>query len=336
LDVRFIECARFARGIVDGEYVSALKVSRPSAIYGATLFLWTQLVAAWAITIWGPLWLLWLPFLIHAGATQGMLLWVHEASHFTLFAERRRNDIWCDIFFAGPIGMSVAAYRAKHMTHHAHLGTDKDEDRHPYAQPIKGARALVALLAKVLTGYYGVRLALEKYIGGVKRAENYQGASPKWLAPLITIAFNLALLSLCVSVGRWYVYFIVWVYPIIAVAIALNVVRTIAEHQPEDFPQFANGSEHAMRPIVRTTIPNLFEKWLMYQANFNYHIEHHLFPTVPQHNLHKLHAKLAGGGFYKEFPECLQRSGVARFVSLMRNRKNDDFSEAVNEATERS
>jgi hypothetical protein len=37
-----------------------------------------------------------------------------------------------------------------------------------------------------------------------------------------------------VAAGRWYLYFLLWAYPIIAVAIALNIVRTIAEHQPED------------------------------------------------------------------------------------------------------
>ena len=50
-----------------------------------------------------------------------------------------------------------------------------------------------------------------------------------------------------------YLYFVLWAYPILAVAITLNIVRTIAEHEPEDYPRFENG-EVAMRPVARTTV----------------------------------------------------------------------------------
>jgi fatty acid desaturase len=135
-----------------------------------------------------------------------------------------------------------------------------------------------------------------------------------------------------VLAGRWYLYFVLWAYPIVGVAVALNIVRSVAEHQPEDFPRFRDGLETAMRPVARTTVPNWFEKWMLYQANFNYHVEHHIFPTVPRHNLGKLHRHLVIKGFYRQFPNSLQSSGFAKFWQLARNRKYDDFSDAVEDA----
>ncbi|MGO7755651.1 fatty acid desaturase, partial [Rhizobium ruizarguesonis] len=80
------------------------------------------------------------------------------------------NDIWCDMFFAAPVGMSVAAYRLRHISHHAHLGTEKDADGYPYREPIKGFRALAWVMVKALSGGMGVCLAADKYGGSARKA----------------------------------------------------------------------------------------------------------------------------------------------------------------------
>jgi fatty acid desaturase len=82
------------------------------------------------------------------------------------------------------------------------------------------------------------------------------------------------------------------------------MVRTCAEHQPEDFP----AADLDKPPIVRTTLPSVLEKWLIYGINFNYHLEHHLWPHVPFFNLPKLHAHLAERGFYEQRPDLLQHT----------------------------
>jgi fatty acid desaturase len=316
--------------MVDPALVASLKRPRPSAVYSATALIWLQIVLSWSLALFGPLWLAWIPFIVHCAVTQGMLLWVHEASHFHLLSGRRSNDVWCDIFFAGPIGMSAASYRLRHLSHHAHLGTAQDADSYPYRQSIKGAPALAWVLIKTLSGFMGLWLAVEKYGLSARRAAG-AAVSPRWLAPVVTAVFNLALLGACVATGRWYLYFVLWVYPILAVAITLNIVRTIAEHQPQDYPRIENG-EVTMVAMARTTVPNRFEKWLMYQASFNYHVEHHLFPAIPQHNLVHLHRHLLAKGFYERFPGCVQRSGFAKFIQLSRNRTHDDFTDPVEDA----
>jgi fatty acid desaturase len=330
VDPKYADCVAAARGLIDQEFIASLKKPRPGAVALATALIWLQMVLIWTLALFGPLWLLWLPFLAICALTQGMLLWMHEASHSSFCLDRRANDIWCDVFFAGPIGVSVAAYRARHLTHHAHLGTKNDEDSYPYRITVRGFSALTMVIVRTLTGMMGIWLAKDKYLNGASlKTETTSEGSPRWVAPAVTLVFNFSLLGLCVWSGRWYVFFLLWVYPIVAVSILLNIIRTIAEHQPQDFPRYEDASEAAMRPVVRTTIPNWFEKWMMYQANFNYHLEHHMFPGIPQHNLRKLHLRLREGGFYRQFPASLQTSGFAKFWRLTRNIENQDFSDAL-------
>jgi fatty acid desaturase len=331
MDPRYAELARAAHPLVDKSFLADLKQKRPAAVVVATALIWLQLVLAWTLALFGPLWLLFVPFLVSCALAQAMLLWVHEASHFSLFDSRRANDIWCDVFFAGPIGITVAAYRVRHSSHHAELGTGNDLDGYPYHIEVRGGRALMMIMGRSLSGLIGLWLARTKYIGSSQELPATP-VSSRWIGPLTTVIFNAVLALLCILAGRWYLYFVLWAYPIVAVAVALNIVRSVAEHQPEDFPRYRDGVELAMRPVARTTVPNWFEKWLLYQANFNYHVEHHIFPTVPRHNLGRLHQHLFAQGFYRQFPDSLQSSGFVKFWQLARNKKYDDFSDAVEDA----
>jgi fatty acid desaturase len=333
MDPKYSELARAAHLLADKSFLADLKEKRPEPVVVATALIWLQLVSAWTLALLGPLWLLLIPFLVSCALAQAMLLWVHEASHFSLFDNRRGNDIWCDVFFAGPIGITVAAYRVRHSSHHADLGTSKDQDGYPYHMEVRGRRALMEMIGWSLSGLMGLWLARNKYIGSSQEPRAVQ-VSPRWIGPLVTVIFNSILALLCIMAGRWYLYFALWAYPIVAVAVALNIVRSVAEHQPEDFPRFRDGLEFAMRPIARTTVPNWFEKWMLYQANFNYHVEHHIFPAIPRHNLGKLHLHLVAKGFYRQFPNSLQSSGFAKFWQLTRNRRYDDFSDAVEDAVQ--
>lgn len=328
------QCARRARELVDPEHVRSLKSPRPATVFLSIAAIWVQLIAAWCIALLAPPSFLVIPFAVNCAMIQAMLLWTHEASHFSLLRSRKWNDVLCDALLAGPVGMSVAGYRHRHVSHHAHLGTDQDADGYPYRYPIKGVQALLLVMCKALSGGIGIWLATTKYLGSADQGAASERCSRASFASLVIV--NLSLLAMCVAMGRWYVYLVVWVYPIFAVAIVLNIIRTIAEHQPDDYPCFVDGEEVAMRPVARTTIPGLFEKWLMYQANFNFHVEHHLYPAIPQHNLSLLHRHLAERGFYREFPDALQSSGFGRFWRLIVNRRRGDFTDSLEDALQSS
>jgi fatty acid desaturase len=246
-----------------------------------------------------------------------MQLWVHESSHYMLFRSRRLNDIWATIFFASPIGMSLATYRRYHMSHHRYLATPGDLDRFAFDVDVHGPRGLAGLIVRGLLCIDGLRLVLRKYVN----RERTDAGQRDW-SMLATIAWHGLLFTACVMSGRWYLYFVLWAYPILGVAVTINSLRTVGEHQPEGFDLPADAGQD-IPPITRTTLPGPLEKWLMFQSNFNYHFEHHLYPTVPATNLPRLHRHLVEKGFYREHPDLLQSSGIARVFRLSRDRHAD-------------
>src|SRR5665811_116320 len=137
MDPSLIEAARHARQVADKSYIESLKGHRPLLVLGVTVVIWAQLSVSWGLALFANPWFSIMSFLINCAMLQSMLLWTHEASHFALFRNKRVNDLWTDLFFAAPIGISVGAYRAKHLTHHAYLGTEQDQDSYPYHFNIK-------------------------------------------------------------------------------------------------------------------------------------------------------------------------------------------------------
>ena len=70
-------------------------------------------------------------------------------------------------------------------------------------------------------------------------------------------------------------------------------LRSIAEHF---------GIEHDDREYTgaRTTYPNLFDRLFLVSKNVWYHLDHHLYPSVPFFNLPKLHEELNKIPAFKE------------------------------------
>ena len=61
----------------------------------------------------------------------GQLIGFHEASHGLLRKSRLLNEI--DGVLLGALSfMSFSLYRAAHQSHHAHLGTERDEELWPF------------------------------------------------------------------------------------------------------------------------------------------------------------------------------------------------------------
>ena len=71
----------------------------------------------------------------------------------------------------------------------------------------------------------------------------------------MTIGFNLTLGAVLTFFGKWYLYFILWVYPLLSVTIFLNYVRSIGEHLPKG-DRYLDETKKDLKQIVRTTTPN--------------------------------------------------------------------------------
>lgn len=300
-----------ARSLLDPKMIREWSTPNPRKVVSSTVILWAQLLSAWSMALFAAP-IFWLPaFFVICACISAMQLWVHESSHFSLFRNRTLNDLWATLFFAGPIGMSVKKYRRFHMTHHTYLATPKDLDRFAFNVDIRGKRNLIRTLLRGLLCIDGYHIAIKKYLVAPTDVPTDSAGN----SIFYFIIFNTILLICCVYGGRWYLYFLFWVYPILGVAVTVNTIRSIGEHQPNRFPGVASADQNITQ-IIRTTTPGLLEKWLMFQANFNYHFEHHLYPSVPASKLPEVHRHLAAKGFFHSHPELIQRSAVGKVFAL--------------------
>jgi fatty acid desaturase len=310
-----------ARAVADAEFVRQLVTVRFGPTVRGIALIWVQLALAWSIALLAPPPMALVSVVIVCACQQGMLLWVHEASHGTLARAQNRSDFWIDLLVATPIGMTVRGYRTPHLSHHAFLGTSRDEDRWAFRIDTRGFR-LWRALALGFVGYYGVAITVRKYLRPPGRRDDWSRERERDRTHVVTrwlmiATWNVLLLALSSSAGRAWMYPLLWIAPLLTVAVLFNIVRSTAEHQP---PGFATRKE--LEPddwaVTRTTIPGPLETWLLYQVNFNYHFEHHTWPRVPFFHLPRLHRHLVEKGFYQRHPECLQTSGLLTLLALHR------------------
>ena len=296
------------RSNITADAYKSLNQKQPHRVIFFTSLVWSQLfLAFWVALTFDSIYSI-LSFFIICACMQAMLLWTHEASHHNLFRSTSLNDLWCSIFFSAPLGVDIKTYRRHHSSHHSAMSTKRDLDKYAYDIEISGPKPFLSFAIKTLSGFEGLRLIKNKYL-------KKEAVSSSKTSKLVTIIFNLILGASFTFSGKWYLYFILWVYPLLSVTIFLNNVRSVGEHLPRG-DRFLDETKQDLKQMVRTTTPNLFEKWFLYQANFNYHLEHHLFPSIPAHNLPKLHAILKDIGFYERNPECIQKSGASTFFKF--------------------
>ena len=93
--------------------------------------------------------------------------------------------------------------------------------------------------------------------------------------------------------GTWLYLVFLWLLPLFTLNLALNRLRTIAEH---DLNKQGSELEH-----TRHVDGNWLERFAVAPLNVNCHVAHHLFPSVPLYNLPKLQAVLMKDpGFQEE------------------------------------
>lgn len=93
----------------------------------------------------------------------------------------------------------------------------------------------------------------------------------------------------------------------LTVGLFCSQTRGFAEH-------IANPDGHS-EAFVRTHLPNWFDQTIFYTLNFNYHVEHHLYPSVASYHLPELHKLLRNEVHIEETLSSSIYSTIARRVS---------------------
>lgn len=254
---------------------------------------WMSLAIDWGIVgasfalvaVWpNPLTIVVALFLI--GARQlGFAVLMHEASHRSLFSNRRVNDWVGNWLAAYPIWSDLRPYRPYHLKHHAKTGSEEDPDIglvRPF--PIT-RRSLWRKVWRDLSGQTGRKFA----IGAWKRTFARWGKDPEARrAAQGVLITNLVLLGLLTLVGHPALY-LLWAGAWLTTHTLVTRIRSIAEHALTRDPSDPLGN-------TRTTVASWWERLLIAPNGVNYHLEHHLLMTVPHYNLARMHRLLRERG----------------------------------------
>jgi fatty acid desaturase len=278
-------------------------------------------VAAIALSVFAAL-LFWpnplvlVPCVILIGTRQHALFIIaHDAAHYLLFANRALNDA-VGRAAATVQGLSMCTYRVIHRLHHNNLYGELDPDTALHGGYPRGRGYLVRKLLKDLTGFTAWK-TYAYFLGG---APALNTATNVALRPLddtssrlkddarrdrnTVIAFHVAALAFFTWQGYLLQYLVLWILPLVTVVQAILRLRAISEHG-------ATTDFSSPLTAARTNLGPAWLEWLLFPHHVNYHIEHHLYASVPHYHLPRLHREMTARG-------VLQGAEVLPFGSTLK------------------
>jgi fatty acid desaturase len=224
----------------------------------------------------------------------------HDAAHYLLYDNRLLNDVvgrTCAMLQ----GLSMCTYRVIHRMHHNNLYGELDPDTALHGGYPRGRAYLVKKLLKDLSGLTAWK-TYAYFLGG---APALNTSTTVALRPLddtsgklrqealqdrnMVIAFHVLLLGVFAWSGYLVQYLVLWVLPLVTVVMAILRLRAIAEHG-------ATTDFSSPLTAARTNVAPAWLAWLIFPHQVNYHIEHHLYASVPHYNLPALHREMTARG----------------------------------------
>lgn len=301
--------ARASRGACRLPPSALRELSRlsPGRALGHVALEWGAIAAAIAIceSFWHPL--LYLAAVVWIGSRQHALaVMAHDGTHYLILRNKRWNDAVTRLLLAWPVGMSLESYRPIHRAHHRYLNSERDPDwarNRPdrlahCRRPAEFARVMLGLSAeqRQLAGLFGAS-------GGVSRG-----------VTALRVAYYAAIGIAAYALGWWPGLLLYWVVPLVTWFAFSMRLKGTAEHFAVEDAEACNAS--------RTLLPGRLERLLLAPKNVHYHIEHHLYPSVPFYRLADLHDALLGDRRFRErahltrtyrqfLRECLAESALA-------------------------
>lgn len=237
--------------------------------------------SGWLVSQAGP-WTL-LPAMLVLGLIQVALFApIHETMHMTAFHSRPANTVvgW---LAACPSLLNWHFYMAFHLAHHRHT---QDPERDPELA-VPAPSTLDAYLWRVLAlPYWRTRLTIIRD-GWRGDLSAYPYITPR-IAPRVVASlramslFVLGCAALSAVFVGWWAPLVFWIGPQLLGQPFLRLYL-LTEHTLCTMDD--NGLTN-----TRTTLTTWIMRLLMW--NMPYHTEHHLYPSIPFHNLPGVHAAI--------------------------------------------
>jgi fatty acid desaturase len=254
---------------------------------------WASVFAVLAlVAIWPNFITVVVALLIIGGRQLSFAILMHDCGHNSLFKSTKLNQFVGTWLTAAPVFSDMQTYSRQHSIHHKDVGTAKDPDLSNYARyPITKQ----SLLRKVLRDLSGLT-AFKFWFYILKTRTNSQSSLVTNIALIRGLAVNLTLFLGCYLLNVAWVY-LIWLLAYNTTYFLFLRIRHVGEHAAVPNPTSKN-----MFKNTRTTLSSWWERLLVCPAYVNYHIEHHLLPSVPPYNLKKMHHWLMAEDAYKGTP----------------------------------
>jgi fatty acid desaturase len=278
-----------------------------AAAIGAALCFWPNpLVIALAVIVIGT-------------RQHALFVIAHDAAHYLLFQNRKMNDFvgrGCAMLQ----GLSMCTYRVIHRLHHNNLYGGLDPDTALHGGYPRGKAYLIKKLLKDLSGLTAWK-TYAYFLGGAPALNTQTNVA---LRPLddtsarlksearsdrnLVVAFHIAALLLFAWSGYLVQYLVLWILPLVTVVQATLRLRAIAEHG-------ATTDFSSPLTAARTNLGPAWLRWALFPHNVNYHIEHHLYASVPQYNLPALHRAMVKHGLLQGAEVVSFRATLAKIFA---------------------
>ncbi len=209
-------------------------------------------------------------FAIGFGPFHDLLVQGHEGTHDLISRNRRVNDFFTWLTL-GLAGISAEAHRRFHLDHHHYAHTAQDPEYRFFDRVVRGvpgwAYFFIPVFAQIGVNTYGLQ---KKMPGEVRRRI------------VVELSGVVVLHAAIAALLGWRRYLLFVMAPMVSGLYVASVLRAVTEHH-----DVTEGSEWTnARSIV--THPLMEFLW----SNVNYHLEHHLYPSVPYHALPELRKAL--------------------------------------------
>ncbi|MCB2252957.1 fatty acid desaturase [Pseudomonas chlororaphis] len=208
----------------------------------------------------------------------------HDCGHASAFRSAAWN-LWVGRFMAWFIVFPFSSFTECHKYHHRYLGDpDQDPDDWNYTGGVKWMFLRIAVFVPRF-----VYFSLVRY------------GKPVRNRVLRELAFNLlsmaAIGAWCHSQGLLLQFVLIFVAPLLVLALVINPISRGYEH----FPMATLEVDDPQRLDLAKNTVTVSDRLIgLLWANINYHVEHHIYPGVPFVNLPQLAALLADKPYLRD------------------------------------
>ena len=243
-----------------------------------------------------------------AARQHALMVLVHEAIHKRISRTGWVNDALARAAAAFPVFISLSKWRFIHLYHHQYTHTRDDPDRAIYARYPLGSGPFWQLLVRDVCGLnvistlkYFIDLPFvtrgfnRKFLGEERAGRYRQIADMGLFSVFWAVVLSGGFVLWGWEFGRYLALY--WLVPYCTVTQVFFRIRGAIEHGNVPDPENAYQQ-------TRTYFMPAVLRFFFAPKQVNYHLEHHLYPSVPFYNLPRLHAVLSRAVYPAEPGYC--------------------------------